>query len=169
MKTHILISIVFLAITVGYLPGYGQQSIDQRFANTAAEGGMLEVKLGELAMKKGNSKEVKDFGKGMVTDHSKANDELKALAKTKNISIPTSLSQEKQQQYDSLANMSGDKFDMVYMNMMLLSHEQTVNLFQTEVNKGEDPEIKKRAGQKIPALKHHLQMANALFPALEKR
>jgi len=168
MRTHILLSVVFLAITIGNLPVYGQQSIDQRFASTAAEGGMLEVKLGELAMKKGSSKDVKDFGKGMVNDHSKANNELKTLAKKKNITIPTSISQEKQQQYDSLASMSGDKFDKVYMNMMLLSHEQTINLFETEVNKGEDPEIKKWAGQKVPVLKHHLHMANALFPALEK-
>jgi putative membrane protein len=168
MKTHILLSITFLVIIACTLPGYSQQSIDQRFASTAAEGGMLEVKLGELAMKKGSSKEVKDFGKGMITDHSKANNELKTLAKKKNITIPTSLSQKKQQQYDSLASMSGDKFDKVYMNMMLLSHEQTINLFETELNKGEDPEIKKWAGQKVPALKHHLQMANALFPALEK-
>jgi putative membrane protein len=168
MKTHVILSVGCVLLTVFNLPGYSQQSIDQRFASTAAEGGMLEVKLGELAMKNGSSKEVKDFGKGMVTDHSKVNNELKALAKTKKITIPAGLSKAKQQQYDSLASIKGDKFDMVYMNMMLLSHEQTINLFQTEANKGEDPEIKKWAEQKVPALKHHLQMANALFPALEK-
>jgi putative membrane protein len=148
---------------------YSQESADQQFATAASDGGMLEVKLGQLAMKNGRTKEIRDFGKTMVADHSKVNDELKALAKNKGLKIPAGLSRSKQQLYDSLAAVKDDKFDMVYMNMMISSHEETVDLFQTQTNKGKDPELKKWADQKIPALKHHLRMSQALFPALEKK
>jgi putative membrane protein len=140
-----------------------QDSPDSKFVANAAEGGLLEVQLGELAQKNGMSSEIKDFGKTMVTDHSKVNDELKALAKRKNIKVPATLSAAKKQKYDSLAAMKGEKFDMLYMNMMIASHEQTIGLFQTESNKGQDAELKKWADLKVPALKHHLEMAMKLF------
>ncbi|SDE45046.1 putative membrane protein [Dyadobacter soli] len=141
------------------------KSPDQQFVMEAAEGGMLEVKLGELASQKGVSNEVKSFGKTMVADHTKVNDELKALAQKKQITIPTAIGAKKQQKYDSLAALNGEQFDMLYMNMMIASHEQTIGLFQTESNKGEDAELKKWADSKVPALKHHLEMAKKLFKA----
>lgn len=139
------------------------QSPDQKFVMEAAGGGMLEVKLGELAEKQASSPEVKDFGKMMIRDHSAVNDELKALAQKKGIKVPPTMGKAMQQQYDSLARMQGEKFDMLYMNMMLASHEQTIGLFQTESNKGQDAELKKWADSKVPALKHHLEMAERLF------
>lgn len=144
---------------------YLSESPDQQFVTEAAEGGMLEVKLGELASQNGVSQEVKTFAKTMVTDHTKVNEELKALAQKKQLSIPTGLSAKKQQKYDSLAAFKGEQFDMLYMNMMIASHEQTIGLFQTESNKGQDPELKKWADSKVPALKHHLEMAKKLFKA----
>lgn len=99
----------------------------------------------------------------MVKDHSKVNEELKALAAKKQIKIPTALSSAAKQQYDSLAAMQGEKFDMLYMNMMIASHEETVGLFQTESNKGQDKELKSWADAKIPALKQHLEQAKKLF------
>ena len=64
-------------------------SADHACVMKAAEGGMAEVELGQLAADKATSDEVKKFGQRMVTDHGKANDELKSLAQQKNITIPT--------------------------------------------------------------------------------
>src|SRR5215217_2395608 len=75
---------------------------DRTFARDAADAGMLEVKLGELAQKNGNSAEVKKLGSHMITDHTKANDELKALAKKKGIALPTALSDKHQEKYNEL-------------------------------------------------------------------
>jgi putative membrane protein len=77
--------------------------------------------------------------------------------------VPTMLSPARKQKYDSLASMKGEKFDMLYMNMMIASHEETIGLFQSESNKGQDAELKKWADSKVPALKHHLEMAKKLF------
>jgi putative membrane protein len=64
---------------------------DQKFVHDAAIGGMAEVELGHLAQQKGSSEQVKSIGEKMVTDHGKANDELKSLAASKNITLPTAI------------------------------------------------------------------------------
>jgi putative membrane protein len=81
--------------------GTSPDSTDQNFVRKAAEGGMLEVKLGELAMRRGKSQKVKDFGKTMVSDHQKVNNELKDLAARGQITVPATISKSMQQQYDS--------------------------------------------------------------------
>lgn len=53
---------------------------DAQFARTAAEANLSEAKLGNLAEEKGTTQTIKDFGKRMVTDHSKAEDNLKSVA-----------------------------------------------------------------------------------------
>ncbi|KAA6432780.1 DUF4142 domain-containing protein [Dyadobacter flavalbus] len=145
------------------------QDEDRTFVKAAAEGGLLEVKLGELAMKNGSSKAVKDYGKMMINDHSKVNKELMSLARKKQMEVPTTLSPEKQQKYDSLAAVKDNTFDMVYMNMMILSHEQTIGIFQNESSAGTDADLKKWAESKVPALKHHLEMAESLFQTANKK
>ena len=166
MKTIVLLTTcVLLAAALAFSDRFEMDSPDRQFVLSAADGGMLEVKLGKLASERATSPKCKEFGKTMITDHTKVNDELKALAQKKQITIPTQLSAAKQATYDSLAALNGEKFDMLYMNMMIASHEETIGLFQTESNKGKDPDFKKWADSKIPALKHHLEMAKKMFPA----
>lgn len=159
-----LIVFTLLGTVLAFTDRFESDSPDKAFVLSAADGGMLEVKLGQLATKNATMAKCKEFGKMMVTDHTKVNDELKALAQKKDITIPTKLSTAKQQMYDSLAAMKGEKFDMVFMNMMIASHEEAIGLFQTESSKGQDPDLKKWADAKIPALKHHLEKAKTLFP-----
>lgn len=164
----LLVTCVLLSAVLAFSDRFETDSPDAKFVLAAADGGMLEVKLGELAVKKATAAKCKDFGKSMIKDHTKVNNELKALAGKKQVSIPTQLSTAKQQMYDSLNAQSGEQFDMLYMNMMIASHEETIGLFQSESNEGKDPDFKKWADSKIPALKHHLEMAKALFPQNQK-
>ncbi|WP_215231968.1 DUF4142 domain-containing protein [Dyadobacter linearis] len=169
MKTIFLSSMcVILTAFLAFTDRFQTDSPDKEFVIAAADGGMLEVKLGELASQRATSAKCKDYGKMMVTDHTKVNEELKALARKKQLTVPAKLSTAKQQQYDSLAAQTGEKFDMLYMNMMIASHEEAIGVFQTESNKGQDPDLKKWADSKIPALKHHLEMAEQLLGAAVK-
>ncbi len=100
------------------------------FAVTAASSGMFEVEAGKLAQQKGSNTEVKNFGKKMVEDHSKANEELKALAAKKNITLPTTMSSEHQEKMDKLSGLSGTEFDKEYMSIMDDAHDKDVKLFK---------------------------------------
>src|SRR5581483_8696444 len=127
---------------------------DQRFIKDAAAGG-------KLATEKASSQQVKDFGKHMVTDHGKANTELKHLASTKNVQIPTELEGKQKSTYDRLAKLSGDRFDREYMKTMIDDHKEDVDAFQKQADKGNDAEVKSFAAKTLPTLKQHLEMAQS--------
>ena len=140
---------------------------DTKFAVKAADAGMLEVQLGELAQSKGVSKEVKDLGKMMVTEHSKANEELKALAQTKNISLPATLSDECRKKYQDLAEKSGADFDDAFTEAMVKDHKNAIDDFQKEADKGNDPDLKSWAAGKLATLEHHLDMSKSAEEAVD--
>ncbi len=96
----------------------------------AAEGNIAEVKLGKLAEEKGQSEEVKKFGKRMVEGHGKAQDELKQIGSRERINLPTDWSRKHAETYDRLAKLSGPAFDKAYARDMVQDHEQDINEYK---------------------------------------
>ena len=127
----------------------------------AAQGGMAEVQLGQLAAQKASNPDVKAFGQRMVDDHTKANDQLKAVAQQENMTLPSTPDPKDQALYSKLQNMSGPEFDKVYMKAMVKDHQTDVKEFQKEADKGKDPQIKNFASQTLPTLQQHLSMAQS--------
>jgi putative membrane protein len=132
------------------------------FAVEAADGGMLEVQLGQLALTKASSPQVKEFAQSMIDDHSKANEELKNLAQSKNITLPSTLSEKNQKDYNDLAEKSGADFDKAYCEFMVKDHKDDLDKFKKAAEKAEDPDLKSWAAGKVPVLEHHLSMAEGL-------
>src|SRR5262249_34732326 len=132
---------------------------DDHFVMEAAKGGMAEVELGKLAADKGTSPDVKKFGQRMADDHAKANDELKSLAQTKNITLPTAIDAKSMAAKERLSKLSGESFDRAYMQAMLKDHRKDVSEFRTESKSGKDPEVKAWAAKTLPTLEEHLKLA----------
>lgn len=132
---------------------------DQHFVMEAAKGGMAEVELGKLAKEKASSDQVKQFGQRMVDDHSKANDELKSIAQTKNITLPTDLDAKDKAVKGRLEKLSGEQFDRAYMQHMVQDHRKDVSAFRKESTSGKDPEVKGFAAKTLPTLEEHLKQA----------
>lgn len=132
---------------------------DQEFMNKAAQGGMAEVMLGQTASSKGTSPDVKNFGNRMVSDHGKANDELKQLAQTKGVTLPTDVDVESKKMADKLSKLSGKDFDKEYMSGMVEDHEKDVKEFEKASKDAKDPDLKAWAAKTLPTLQDHLKMA----------
>ena len=135
---------------------------DTDFVKKAGQAGMAEVAAGRMAESSGQSPSVKTFGQRMVTDHSKAGDELKSVASKGGISVPTSPSSEQKATAQKLAKMKGADFDKAYAKQMVSDHEEAVALFQKEASSGTDPDLKAFAQKTLPTLQEHLKMAQAL-------
>ncbi len=133
-----------------------QKVDDKKFAKDAAMGGMMEVELGKLAAQKGGSDAVKQFGQKMVDDHSKANDQLKEVASSDSLQLPSAVDSKQQSQIDKMSSLSGAAFDKAYVKDMLKDHEKDVHAFQLEAQNGHDPKIKQFAAITLPTLKEHL-------------
>src|SRR5216117_298863 len=120
---------------------------DKTFMKKAARGGMMEVAMGRMAEQKGQSDDVKSFGKRMVADHGKANDELKQIASQKNLTLPAK---------EPKVSWSSDK---AYIDAMVKDHEKDLAEFQGEAQNGTDPDIKKFADDKAKMVQEHLDLA----------
>ena len=135
---------------------------DNDFRTKAAQGGMAEVALGQLAVNQGSDPKIKEFGQRMVDDHSKANDELKMVAQRDGESLPAESSKAQQDAAQKLGQKSGKDFDAAYARMMVKDHEEDVALFKKEAASGQDPELKEYASKTLPTLEQHLKMAREL-------
>jgi putative membrane protein len=144
----------------------GVPTADSKFMDKAAQGGMAEVELGQLAQENGQSAEVKAFGKRMIDDHSKANDQLKQLAAQKGVSLPTSLDSKDLATKDKLSKLKGADFDKAYMKDMVMDHKKDVAEFEHESKSAKDPDLKSWAGETLPTLQSHLQEAEKIAPTV---
>lgn len=140
---------------------------DSKFAVSAASGGMMEVQLGELAKQKAASQQVKDFGAMMVRDHTKANDELKALAIQKNITLPPAPGEDHMDHIKNLTEKSGKDFDKAYIDMMVDDHEKDVKKFEECSKDGKDADLKAFAAKTLPTLQQHLDAVKKLKASMK--
>src|ERR1041385_8239220 len=132
---------------------------DFRFVKEAARGGMTEVKLGEMAKQKGSSQSVRDFGQRMVTDHTKANNELKQIASNKGAVIPTEMSHRENSQIERFEKLSGPEFDKAFAKFMVKDHEKDAKEFADAANDVSDPDLKAFAQKTHAVIEDHLRMA----------
>ena len=127
-------------------------SKDMTFVKKAAQGGIAEVKLGEIAVKNGASDSVKQFGQRMIDDHSKANDELKQVASNKGITFPSDTDAKSKTIMAKLDKLHGAAFDAAYIKDMKTDHAHDIAEFRKEANSGRDADVKafaaKRSGNR---------------------
>jgi putative membrane protein len=131
---------------------------EEKMLKQLAEANVAEINAGKLAQDKAQSAEVKSFAKKMVDDHTKALDDLKQLAQTKAVTLPTELNKQQMAMEQKLQSLSGEKFDIQYMKQTgERSHKQTYELLQ-KAAKAEDTDLKNYASKTIAAVEGHQQM-----------
>lgn len=132
------------------------------FVKEAAMSDMTEIAASKLGQDRGNAEE-KTFASQMVTDHSKTSTELKELATgDAKAALPTALDSSSQSKIDKLRDARPDQFSSDFDSMQVSAHKDTVSLFERYAKSGEDPKLKEWAGKTLPALQHHLEMAQTL-------
>lgn len=129
---------------------------DEKFLMNAAQDGMTEVKLGELAKQKAKRSDVKAFGELMIVEHGKANDDLKSLASRKGLKLPEQLDAIHAGDIDRLSKLEGDQFDKAYIDGMIKDHQKDVTEFEEHSGITKDADLKAFITKTLPALKGHL-------------
>jgi len=130
------------------------------FIQEANEGGMMEVELGKLAADHASNTKVKEFGKRMADDHSKAGSELKDLAAKKDVKLDNKLSAKHKSLVQKLSKAHDGDFDKQYMRRMVDDHEKDVKAFEHQAKNGKDEDVKALASKTLPTLKEHLKLAH---------
>jgi putative membrane protein len=134
---------------------------DTIFVRKASQGNAKEIALGRIAITKGRSQAVKQYGQLIVHDHSAANRKLQGIASNAHLQwSPTGPDQRMAAQ--SLRAKQGASFDRAFAQRMVADHQKTIAMFQKEVRNGRDPAIKAYARETLPTLQEHLRKAKAL-------
>src|ERR1041385_7822572 len=132
------------------------------FLGDALRGSTGEVDLSKLALERAQDPRVKEFARKMVEDHGRMNDDLKALADKKGLSISASLDDDQKATLKRFQGLSGPEFDREYMACMVADHASTVRTFDAKAASGSDPDVSALARKALPTLRDHLQMARDL-------
>ena len=140
----------------------GQTMKDKIFLRKAAEGGLAEVQLGQLASEKASGQDVKDFGSKMVTDHTELNSEMKPIAESMGVMLPRKLNGKDQAEYDKLKNLSGNDFDTEYLTYMVKDHHEDLREFRTEAANASDPTLKAAVEKGSRVIREHTHMVDTL-------
>lgn len=129
------------------------------FIKEAAMSDMLEIGAAKVAEQKGDAQE-KTFAAQMVTDHTKTSSELKDMvpADMKSV-VPTALDDSSQKKLDKLTAAKPEDFASEYDPMQVSAHKDAVSLFDRYAKGGDNAKLKDWAGKTLPALQHHLDMA----------
>lgn len=137
------------------------------FLAKAIQGGIAEVDLGQMALKKSSDPEVREFANQLINDHSEGNRQIDSLAASKQVSLPGQISSGQQATADKLANLTGTAFDKEFIAASLKDHEAAIFEFQYQAFANPDPDVRKLATKTLPTLQHHLQMAREIYTRLK--
>lgn len=147
--------------------GIAVDEADAKFTTEAAVGGMAEVEFGKLALEKSSNPQVKEFATMMVKDHGMANTELMAIAKQKNITLPSTVDDEHKKKMEDLSKKTGTDFDKAYVSAMVDGHKSTLKLMEDESKDGKDADLKAFATKTAPIVQSHLQMINKINDSMK--
>ncbi len=141
----------------------GKKNSDSKFMMMAATSDMNEIGLSNQALSKSTNEDVKKLAQMMVDDHTKASEELKPIATSKGVVLPTEMDSKHKSAMEKMSAMSGAKFDMAYVKMMVKDHEKAVAMFQKEASNSKDAEAKAFAAKTLPVLQGHLDMSRNMM------
>ena len=143
-------------------------SSDAIFMKKLAVGDLAEADAGRLASQKSANEDVKHFGEQMVKDHSENATELKTLAASHGVEVPSTIDSLHAAEKSKLENAAGTAFDSEYIKGQVRDHEKTVALLQQEIRDGQEPAVKEFAQKTLQVVNHHLEMAKQLQATLPK-
>lgn len=170
MKTNPITFAILIAIAAGNLAVTASaadnksslKASDEKFVKQAGADGTAEVKLATLGTQKAERADVKEFATMLVTDHTKANEELTALAASKNVELSAVIDPDAASTFKDLEKESGKGFDKAFLSHMKDSHQSTISKFEDAAKNAEDADVKAWANKTLPTLKAHLEKIKAL-------
>ncbi|XGV97759.1 MAG: DUF4142 domain-containing protein [Leptolyngbya sp. BL-A-14] len=137
-------------------------AVDRQFMAKAAQSDMTEIKTSQLALKRSQNPQVRQFAQEMIQQHTQSSSKLKPLAAQKGVALPKSLGTENQALLTQLTKLSGTQFDQAYMSGQTKAHAKTQSVYQNELQQGQDTDVKAFASQVLPVVTAHLRMAQSM-------
>jgi len=160
---RIILAAAFMALAGAAFAQGGPN--DAQIAHIVVTANQVDIDAGKLAERKGSSKEIKAFGKMMVTDHSGVNKQAIALAKKLGVKpqdndTSKALKKEGQENVAKLKGLKGAAFDKAYIDHEVDYHQQVLDAIdKVLVPNAKNEELKALIVKVRPAFEAHLEHA----------
>jgi putative membrane protein len=137
---------------------------DANFVAQANLGAPFQIDSGRVAEKKATTAQIRDYAHLMVTTHIPVVDALNNVLKRKGLSAPpnTLLHGAYDAMIASLNAEHGAALDRDYVEGQVEYQKGNAALFRSEIQNGDDPELKEFARLTLPKIEDHLKRALAL-------
>lgn len=135
---------------------------DKMFLREATEGGLAEIELGKLAVEKGESSEVKEFGQKMVEEHTKLNADLAEVADSIGMMLPKKMGKDDKAEYDKLSALSGEEFDKEYIAYMMKDHHKNLHEFRIASNTTSETALRTAADNGARMIRQHMILVDRM-------
>ncbi|MFC5846793.1 DUF4142 domain-containing protein [Deinococcus petrolearius] len=132
------------------------------FMEVATMSNLAEIKTSQLALQKSTNPQVRAFAQEMITMHTQAQQELRALATAKGVVLTDQPGADQRLQYNKLSTLSGAAFDAAYKTVQVSGHQTTLDLIRMYRSFGTDAQALAYAAKIEPVVASHLAQAKAL-------
>jgi putative membrane protein len=160
MNRSLYLAGTFLAAAL-LAPAAAQADSPREFLRHALRGNNSEILLGNLAADRARSPAVRDFGRTLVSDHSKARAEVLDVGRRFGIRPDREPSPEARDMHHRLMGLRGRDFDREFINHMVEDHRKDVDEFRDEARERHGA-VSDLAARQLPTLQAHLRTARTL-------
>lgn len=162
MKTiNVFLAVVLGAACVSSYAASAKQQLSQQdkmWITQAHQINLAEIKLGEMAQRKGHANAVREAGQTLESDHERLDSKLEPVAENLGISLPESPTLTQQAEAEMLSDKSGMAFDQAWVQTEISAHEKAITKTNKEISKGSSPKVQSLAKETLPVLEKHLHM-----------
>ncbi len=133
-----------------------------KFLTDSIRSNIAEMRMGELALQRGRSKDVREFAETLVSDHTMGLQKTAALARMAGVTPPTESTADAIKKHEAMSKLSGEEFDREFVSHMVMSHQQGIAKYTEAARDGGNPEVAELANDTLPTLQKHLETAQSL-------
>lgn len=140
-------------------------TLDQEFFRLAYQGNNAEIQTSQLALQRSQDPEIREYAQRMISEHTRANEELTRLANQQNLELPSErVDPLNRALAERLSQLSGAEFNQAYMTAQANAHLRTIALYRTELAQGQEDGLRTYASRVLPQVEQHYEMASEMLP-----
>lgn len=131
------------------------------------EGGLFEIELAELAASHAANADVKQLATQLIAAHKAFNSQMLSIAFNATYTLPGGIDSDHAKDLTNLDKLKGNDFDKKFMDMIVSTHQKSVDAYSDASKKLAAGETKSYAAQTLPKIQGHLAMAKKLKDRLK--
>lgn len=132
---------------------------DRNFAMSASQFINAQIAIGQLALENGQDDSVLEYSAMILEENNASQTELAGILDTNDVAMSDGISTAMQAKYDELALLEGEAFDEAFIDYQISDLDDSISMFENQIDNGENFTIKGFAEKTLDAIKSNRNKA----------